>query len=125
MADYTVANGSSTVLGASDVAYINGFASKFKVAYSKEDGVITLTNKSTKAVYEFSAAAGAKLAFLNGAVTVGADGKVSLRKLQSIQQLTQLSHSLLLLLLLSRSLQIWTHGQVQAQMKLSLLQTYC
>lgn len=80
MADYTVANGSSTVLGASDVAYINGFASKFKVAYSKEDGVITLTNKSTKAVYEFSAAAGAKLAFLNGAVTVGADGKVSLKK---------------------------------------------
>lgn len=80
MADYTVVNGSSTVLGASDVAYINGFASKFKVAYSKEDGVITLTNKSTKAVYEFSAAAGAKLAFLNGAVTVGADGKVSLKK---------------------------------------------
>jgi S-layer protein len=84
MADFIVNAGSSTVLGASDVAYINGFASSksFKIKYDSENGVIVLTSKSKTnlGTFEFQAVPGSKLAFLNGAVTVGSNGKISFSK---------------------------------------------
>jgi hypothetical protein len=84
MADFIVNAGSSTVLGASDVAYINGFASSksFKISYDSENGVIVLKSKSKTnlGTYEFAVVPGSKLAFLNGAVTVSSKGKISFSK---------------------------------------------
>lgn len=80
-------NSSVSVIGANDIAYINGFSGRFSAKI--KNGVLILKNKDTKAVITIGVATGSKIAFLNGSATIDlAAGTIGGKKPVSFKKAT-------------------------------------